>query len=569
MRRNASGKWWFWGLLAAWAAINAFQAALTELDPDEAYYRMYSLAPAWGYFDHPPAAALLIRAGILLLPGELGVRLFFVLLQPLSFYFIWLLAGQPGKKWEALTLIGLLAAIPLLQAYGFVATPDGPLLFFTALFLWLYRQYTQKGGWKYTVLLGACMAALLYSKYHGVLLIFFVLLSNLSLLRKPSFYLASALGFLLFLPHLLWQYDHGFPSFLYHLQGRDDLYKLKYTATYLLNQMVIFSPFLFPMLAWVLWKRRAQGVMGRAYRFLLFGFWGFFFYTSFKGHVEPQWTAVLSFPIVLALFEESRRNPGFARWLRIFSLATILLLLLARLELAFNWTGVKSNFHRRQWVYELKEKAKGYPVLFHNTYRDVSKYSFYAGEKAYAFSDIEYRPNQFDIWDWEKELHNKTVLLAAQNSWKCERCEKVEFTRKSFKLQLLDSLQVHEKVKCFLPDSFPATWKVAQKVVLPLKFYNPYPFDIAFQKGTLPISAKGVFLRKGAPQSYPFLTLRGGALALPEGDTIAFEAQLSVPDTLAGAYDFGIGLSWDGLPPDVKSELVEVEVEERNEGMKE
>lgn len=560
MGKQKSGIRWLVGLVAALAIVNLFQAALTELDPDEAYYRMYSLQLDWGYFDHPPAVALLIRAGTLLLSGELGVRLAFVLLQPFSFYFIWLLAGKPTEKWEALTFAGLLAAVPMLEVYGFIATPDGPLLFFSALFLWLYHRFLEEGGGRYTVMLGVCMAALLYSKYHGVLLIFFVLLSNLSLLRKPSFYVASFLGFLLFLPHLYWQYENGFPSFLYHLQGRDDIYKLKYTTTYLLNQVVIFNPFFFPMLIWVLWKRRPEGLMERAYRFLLYGFWAFFFYTSFKGHVEPQWTAILSFPIVLILFRESRQNPGFARWVRIFSLATIVLLLALRLELAFNWTGLNSDFHRRQWVYELQERANKHPILFHNTYRDVSKYSFYAGEKAYAFSDIEYRPNQFDIWDWEKDLHNQTVLLAAQNSWKCGQCEKVEFTRKSFKLQLLDSLQIAEKTQCFLPDSLARQWRTGQQVRFPLRFYNPYAHDIDFRKGTLPIMAKGLFLKDGVPQSYPALTFRGGVPALPAGDTTDFEVLFSVPDTLAGTYHFGIGLSWDGLPPDLKSRLVEVEV---------
>ncbi|MCB0559800.1 MAG: glycosyltransferase family 39 protein [Lewinellaceae bacterium] len=561
MGRQDSGKQWLGGLLVAWALVNFFQAALTELDPDEAYYWMYSLELGWGYFDHPPAVALMIRAGTLIFSGELGVRFWFVLLQPFSFYFIWLLAGKPSQKRDVLTFIGLLAAIPILEAYGFVATPDGPLLFFTAVFLWLYRQFLKEEGWLYTVLLGACMAALLYSKYHGVLLIFFVLLSNLSLLRRPAFYLASAFGFFLFLPHLFWQYEHGFPSFLYHLQGRDDVYQLKYTTTYLLNQLAIFNPFLFPMLAWVLWKRRPEGTMERAYRFLLYGFWAFFFYTSFKGHVEPQWTAVLSFPIVLALFKECRQNPAFARWARIFSLVTIFLLLAARLELAFNWTGLKSEFHRRQWVYELQEQAGKYPVLFHNTYRDVSKYSFYSGRKAYAFSDIEYRPNQFDIWDWEQELHNKTVLLAAQNSWQCESCQQVEFTRKSFKLQVLDSLQVFGRVQGFLPGRLGENWKIDQRIDFSLKFFNPYSHDIDFKKGTLPITGRGVFLRDGVPQSYPLVQLSGRPLALPAGDTTAFEAQFSVPDSLAGAYQFGIGLSWDGLPPDVKSELVEVRVE--------
>ena len=85
MDRKDSGEKWFGGLLAAWALVNLVQAGLTELDPDEAYYWIYSLELGWGYFDHPPMVALMIRACTLILSGEIGVRFWLVLLQPLSF----------------------------------------------------------------------------------------------------------------------------------------------------------------------------------------------------------------------------------------------------------------------------------------------------------------------------------------------------------------------------------------------------------------------------------------------------------------------------------------------------
>ena len=348
MRFLDSGQKLLWALLGIWLAVNLLQAGLTELDPDEAYYWMYSHALDWGYFDHPPAVALLIRLGTAFAPGTLGIRIGFALLQLGCFYFVWLLAGRPSQKKEVLTFVGLLAAMPLLEVYGFIATPDGPLLFFTALFFWLYQRFLdRKGRWVEALLLGAGMAALLYSKYHGVLLIFFILLSNLKLLRRPGFYLASIFGFLLFLPHLYWQYAHGFPSFLYHLKGRDDAYELKFTITYVLNQMVIFSPLLFPFLVQALRQRPVEGALGRAFYFVIYGFWAFFFYASFKGHVEPQWTAILSIPFVLLLYRQSQISERFGRMVRILSAITIFLILLARLELAFNWAGTKTEFNRR------------------------------------------------------------------------------------------------------------------------------------------------------------------------------------------------------------------------------
>ena len=60
----------------AWFLINLVQSYFTEILEDEAYYWVYSNFMAWGYFDHPPMIALLIKLGSALIPGELGVRLF-------------------------------------------------------------------------------------------------------------------------------------------------------------------------------------------------------------------------------------------------------------------------------------------------------------------------------------------------------------------------------------------------------------------------------------------------------------------------------------------------------------
>ena len=67
--------------LFIWWIFNLLQAAFTELAHDEAYYYMFAQNLDWGYFDHPPMTALLIWLGSFI-GGELGVRIFFTLLQP-------------------------------------------------------------------------------------------------------------------------------------------------------------------------------------------------------------------------------------------------------------------------------------------------------------------------------------------------------------------------------------------------------------------------------------------------------------------------------------------------------
>ena len=52
-----------YGFLAIWLVINLIQSYFTELAHDEAYYWMYSKYLSWGYFDHPPMIALIIKIG--------------------------------------------------------------------------------------------------------------------------------------------------------------------------------------------------------------------------------------------------------------------------------------------------------------------------------------------------------------------------------------------------------------------------------------------------------------------------------------------------------------------------
>ena len=61
-------------LLGVILVLNLLQAYFTELIFDEAYYWYYSQNLDWGYFDHPPMVAWLIKASSYFFDGELGVR---------------------------------------------------------------------------------------------------------------------------------------------------------------------------------------------------------------------------------------------------------------------------------------------------------------------------------------------------------------------------------------------------------------------------------------------------------------------------------------------------------------
>ena len=132
---NLNKKHWY--IIGVWFAINLLQAVFTGLHSDESYYWMYAQNLAWGYFDHPPMIAFLIRPGYLLLSDEMGVRLFIALMSTATFA---LIINELNEKEDIPFLILFVLSFPLIHTHiaGFLAIPDVPLLFFTLCFLILF-----------------------------------------------------------------------------------------------------------------------------------------------------------------------------------------------------------------------------------------------------------------------------------------------------------------------------------------------------------------------------------------------------------------------------------------------
>jgi len=58
-------------LFIGYILINILQSIFTPLIPDEAYYWVYSQNLSWGFFDHPPMVAYLIKLGNYFFSDEL------------------------------------------------------------------------------------------------------------------------------------------------------------------------------------------------------------------------------------------------------------------------------------------------------------------------------------------------------------------------------------------------------------------------------------------------------------------------------------------------------------------
>ncbi|MBN3661643.1 MAG: glycosyltransferase family 39 protein, partial [Ornithobacterium rhinotracheale] len=201
--------------------INALQSYFTPLIDDEAYYWVWSKDLDWGFFDHPPMIALWIKIGFFFIKNALGVRLVSCLMGALGFIvFTSLVDVRTEKQLKLFSIIFF--SFVLFQVFGFIATPDSPLLFFGIFYLYMLKKFTERSTWGRAFLLGFSMAALMYSKYHSAFLIIFTLIPFVpKFIKNIKAYAAIIFALLLYVPHLYWQYAHDFQSLEYHFFRRN------------------------------------------------------------------------------------------------------------------------------------------------------------------------------------------------------------------------------------------------------------------------------------------------------------------------------------------------------------
>ncbi len=468
--------------LGVWWIANLVQAGFTELANDEAYYHMFAERIAWGYFDHPPVTALLVWAGERLFGGELGVRFFFTVLQPLYLWILWRLIrpADAGRRDAALFVV-VSAATLMLQLYGFIAVPDGPLMFTTALFLLTFKWFSEnrRRAWLW---MGIAMALMAYSKYHGALVVLFALAANPRQLLRPALYSSGAVALLLLVPHLVWQYEHDWASFAYHLSGRNSVFRPGYVVEFLANVLVVFNPFFVPLYVQAWRKVKPQTPVGRALKLLPVAFIVFFMLSSLRGYVQPQWVIVSCFGLVCVLFAYARRHPRTRRYVMRAGGVTVGLIVLARLVMIFNPLGIRFEvFNNPESYAAIAAEADGRPVVFRYGYAVAAKYAFYTGGEAYCQPNIRYRTHQWQFRDDDSRFIGREVLVECPDGTVSDSTRQVRTLTmangRSF-TWFVDPAFHPVRLVDIAFTGLPGRVAAGETLRLELRIRNPYPYAI-------------------------------------------------------------------------------------------
>jgi len=292
------------------------------------------------------------------------------------------------------------------------------MIAFLCLFYYGYKQYLKEDNSKNVLLIAVSIAGVMMSKYHGFLMVLFTVLSNLSLLKKKSFWAIVVITTLLMIPHLLWQIDNYFATFKFHLYNRIDMdFSWDDIAYYIFVQPIVFGPLIGVILLYALVKSKPTDLFKKALIFSVWGIFLFFLYTTFKVEFHKHWTSVVAIPLILLGFEFINDRPKLAKTTIRLSQVTLVLLVLAKAYLMYDYlpkslTKDWDVLHGWDvWKDEVKELSGGLPVVFNNHYERASRHQYLSKDQTHCYNTFDYRETQHDMLPFEEELQGKTVFM--------------------------------------------------------------------------------------------------------------------------------------------------------------
>jgi dolichol-phosphate mannosyltransferase len=325
------------GIVAYAFVLRVVFGAQVELIPEEAYYWNYSRHLDFGYLDHPPMVAWLIRAGTALFGNtEFGVRFGALCCGAAAAFFMYRLARNLFGESAALLALGLMQVLPFFFLSGMLMTPDAPLTAAWAAALHFLERAligARPGAWMWA---GLSVGIGLISKYTigllGLAVLVFMLLDPPSRrwLRRFEPYAALLIAAAVFAPVIVWNATHHWASFVFQTSRRlaeaprFSLHKLVGSALVLLTPIGLLAAG--AALAGVAPRARAS----RFLRIAVLVPMAVFAVFSLRHEVKLDWTGApwtAAVPLMaFGLAEANGGAPGARHWLRLVWPPTMLIM---------------------------------------------------------------------------------------------------------------------------------------------------------------------------------------------------------------------------------------------------
>lgn len=414
-----------------------------DLFTEEAQYWVWSQHLDWSYYSKPPLIAWVNYLAGIISQSDYIIRasaLFFGIGILYMIFRLTLLLFQEPRI--ALMSVVLLSVSPFFTMASTFFTTDTLLIFFwTACFYFFFLAET-KNNLIYWILAGVCFGLGCLSKYTMFFFLFaFIPWVLIQMGPKPyqRFLLFVTIGFLFFMPVVIWNYQHDWVS-LKHLSGLTGFSQsffswkesLKFLSEYIGGVVLFNSPFFVILFTNKKYREKLfNGVNEEDRNKLLLlnaplmGTLLIFLFLSFFIRTEVNWPSMsyIGIPVTLAYGIE---KSGFYRQALVASIITFAFLLIFLFPPWIDRAGLtvlmppKTDSMKRlagweelsEKVMEVRNGHPAYGPILTDSYHVASELSFYTKSCNIYCLNIGRRMNQFDIWGGLEDLRDNSPLNA-------------------------------------------------------------------------------------------------------------------------------------------------------------
>ena len=152
-------------------------------------------------------------------------------------------------------------------------------------------------------------------------------------------------------------------------------------------------------------------VFERGLKFILIGFFFFFWLMAFRGHVEPHWTIVCVIPVVVLVYRKALVDEKLRKYTNYFILPSLLLVLAFRI-LMLTPLADRFGYHGKEPYYRAIEQVAGdCPVVFRGSFQQPALYHYFTGKESSTLQCYYDRITQYDLWQFDKVWIGKPVFV--------------------------------------------------------------------------------------------------------------------------------------------------------------
>ena len=267
-------------LLAALKIIIPYflQDPIYEPHRDEFLYLAEGQHMAWGFMEVPPMLSVFAW-----LTHLFGGGIFWIKLWPSLFgAAIFVIAGKIvlslGGKGFALFLLFLPFIFGVYLRLFFLFQPNPPEVFFWTMIAFSPIRFAQTKANKWLYVFGISVGLGMMSKYSVAIYMVSILLALLltkhrTIFLNKHFWFASLIAAIIFLPNIIWQYNHSFPVIHHMKELRETQLQFVSPSGFLSDQLLMNLPCFFIWITGLLYvlfaKENKYRFIGFAYVFVI------------------------------------------------------------------------------------------------------------------------------------------------------------------------------------------------------------------------------------------------------------------------------------------------------------